>query len=67
MASFYGYGVEGKLDDQFYAMQKSDIGLDATSYAEYTGFFFSVTFIPCLLFGVPIIERYKKTTALAVC
>lgn len=33
MASFYGYGVGGKLNDPFYAMQKDDIGLDSKSYA----------------------------------
>jgi hypothetical protein len=29
MASFYGYGIAGKIDDPFYAMQKADLGLNA--------------------------------------
>ena len=64
MASFYGYGVGGKLNDPFYAMQKDDIGLDSKSYAQYSGFWFNCTFIPCLLFGGPLVTNLKKTTAL---
>lgn len=67
MASFYGFGIEGLIDDPKYAMQKADIGLDAKTFAEYSGFFFPVTFIPCLLFGSPIISGYKKTDVLGWC
>jgi hypothetical protein len=64
MASFYGFGIDGLIDNSKYAMQKSDIGLDSKSYAEYSGFFFTITFIPCLLFGGPIISGFKKTNVL---
>ena len=67
MSSFYGYGVDGKLDDPFYAMQKSDIGLTPQSFADYSGLYFTITFLPGLLLGGPIIQNMSKTNALGWC
>lgn len=67
MAQFYGFGVEGKSDDPFYSMKLVVIGLNAQSYAQYVGLWFTITFIPCLLLGGPLIEGYKKTNVLGWC
>lgn len=58
MAQFYGFGEHGKVDDPKYSMKLVVDGLDAQSYAQYVGVWFSVTFIPCLLLGGPVIDGY---------
>jgi MFS family permease len=67
MSSFYGFGIAGKIDDPFYAMQKTDLGLNAQSYAEYSTVYFGMTFIPCLLLGGPIINDWNRKNVLGWC
>lgn len=67
MASFYGYGVAGKVDEKFYNMRLAIIGLDPQSYAEYCTFWFSITFIPCLLLSGPIISDWNRIRTLGWC
>ena len=67
MAQFYGYGVDGKSDDPRYSMKLVVDGLNAQSYAQYVGLWFTVTFIPCMLFGGPLIVDYNKTNVLGWC
>ena len=42
-------------------------GLNAQSYAQYVGLWSTVTFVPCLLLGGPLIEGFKKTNVLGWC
>lgn len=67
MPAFYGFGIAGKLDDPFYAMQKDTIGLDSKTYADYCGISFTITFIPCLLFAGPIIADWPQVRTFGVC
>jgi hypothetical protein len=67
MSSFYGYGVEGKYLDPKYSMKTDVIGFDAQTYAQYLGLWFTITFIPTLLLGGPLIENYHKTNVLGWC
>ena len=68
MAQFYGYsGAGGKAGDPFYSMKLVVNGLNAQSYAQYVGLWFSLTFIPSLLLGGPLIDNLKKTNVLGWC
>lgn len=68
LAYFYGFGIADKIDDPKYAMQSvKGFGLNPKTYAEYCGFWFVITFIPCLLFSGPFIKRYRKTKILGWC
>jgi hypothetical protein len=51
MSSFYGFGIGDKINDPEYAMQKSEIGLNAATYAQYSGVWFTAPYVPALLFG----------------
>lgn len=67
MSAFYGFGMAGKLDDPFYAMQATNIGLNAKTYADYSGLFYTIGFLPALIFGGPIIQSLPKAQTLGWC
>lgn len=67
MASFYGFGVEGKADNPKYAMKLEVTDLDPQTYAQYIGLWFTVAFIPSLLLGGPLIQNLSKIKVLGWC
>lgn len=67
MASFYGFGVAGLLNNPEYAMQKADIGLNSFTYAEYSSFWLMITFIPALLLCGPIVQTWPRVKTLGWC
>lgn len=66
MSSFYGYGVDGKYLDPKYSMKLDVSGFDAQTYAQYLGLWFTITYIPTLLLGGPLIENFPKTKILGI-
>jgi hypothetical protein len=67
MSSFYGFGIGDKINDPEYAMQKSTIGLNASTYAEYSGIWFTAPYIPTLLFGGVLFSSFPKKAMLGWC
>lgn len=68
MASFYGFGVEGLIDDPFYSMQMvKNLGLNGTTYGLYSSLWQIITFIPALLLGGPIVNNWNRSSTLGWC
>ena len=65
MGTVYGYGVAGH-ETPFYRMTQDVEGLTNSAYGAYVGFYYSITFLPCMLLAGHLTEKWNRTLMVGV-
>ena len=48
--AMFGFGIDGYSENPYYTIGKDIPGLDSDTYGSLVGFYYSLTYAPCLLF-----------------